>query len=136
MVEARAFFIRGKYEEARNLNRLMPLIEDDPRKVRTVCIYLESVNDITNLSHFGKNHRKPSPPKFALVIKLLEHRSASTDLEDLLSWLSKLQVMRKQDHKLENAYLYFRLLGITSYLHLSSDNPAFGRSKTKLSFSK
>mgnify|MGYP001581171158 FL=1 len=111
VVEARSLSLGGRYEESRKtIGRLLPLVDEDPRKVRSVCYYLESVNDLTNLSHIlEKLIEKPIHQKFALN-KLIQYRSASADLQDLISWLSKLQAMRKQDPELENAYLYFRLL--------------------------
>lgn len=111
VVETRALSLSGKFSEARkSIDTLMPLIENDPRKVRSVCLYLENVDDITSLSHLlEKLIEKPIHQKFALD-KLIEHRSSSANLSDLISWLSKLQEMRKQSPEMENAYLYFRLL--------------------------
>ena len=111
VVEARSLSLGGRYEEARKtIDRLLPLVDEDPRKVRSVCYYWESVTDLTNLSHLlEKLIEKPIHQKFALT-KLIQYRSASAGLQDLISWLSKLQAMRKQDPELENAFLYFRLL--------------------------
>lgn len=111
VVEARSLSLGGRYDESRKtIDRLLPLVDEDPRKVRAVCYYLESVKDLTNLSHIlEKLIEKPIHQKFALN-KLIQYRATSAELNDLISWLSKLQAMRKQDPELENAYLYFRLL--------------------------
>ncbi len=111
VVEARSLSMTNRFDEARKtIDRLLPLISEDPRKVRSICYYLESVDDIISVCHLlEKIIDKPIHQKFALD-KLIEHRSASADLEELLSWLSKLKDMRKQQPELENAYLYFSLL--------------------------
>ena len=111
VVEARSLSMSNRFDEARKtIDRLLPLISEDPRKVRSICYYLESVEDIISVCHLlEKIIDKPIHQKFALD-KLIEHRSASADLEELLSWLSKLKDMRKQQPELENAYLYFSLL--------------------------
>ena len=111
VVETRSLSLAGKYEDARkSIDTLLPLIDSDPRKVRSVCHYLESVEDLTSLSHLlEKLIEKPIHQKFALE-KLIEYRSASASLNDLISWLSKLKAMRKQTPEIENAFLYFRLL--------------------------
>lgn len=111
VVEARSLSMSNRFDEARKtIDRLLPLISEDPRKVRSICYYLESVEDIISVCHLlEKIIDKPIHQKFALD-KLIEHRSASADLKELLSWLSKLKDMRKQQPELENAYLYFSLL--------------------------
>jgi len=111
VVEARSLSMSSRFDEARKIiDRLLPLISEDPRKVRSICYYLESVEDIISVCHLlEKIIDKPIHQKFALD-KLIEHRSASADLKELLSWLSKLKDMRKQQPELENAYLYFSLL--------------------------
>jgi len=111
VVEARSLSMSNRFDEARKtIDRLLPLISEDPRKIRSICQYLESVEDIISVCHLlEKIIDKPIHQKFALD-KLIEHRSASADLKELLSWLSKLKDMRKQQPELENAYLYFSLL--------------------------
>ena len=86
VVEARSLSLGGRYEEARKtIDRLLPLVDEDPRKVRSVCYYLESVKDLTNLSHIlEKLIEKPIHQKFALT-KLIQYRSASAGLQDLIS---------------------------------------------------
>ena len=111
VVQARAFSLEGKYDEAKKtFDRLLPLIGEDPRKVRSVCFYLEETRDLTSLAHvLEKLIEQPMHQKFALD-KLIKYRSASASLENLLNWMSKLKDMRKQDPSLENAFLYFKLL--------------------------
>ncbi len=111
VVEARSLSMSNRFDQARKaIDRLLPLILEDPRKVRSICYYLESVEDIISVCHLlEKIIDIPIHQKFALD-KLIEHRSASADLKELLSWLSKLKEMRKQQPELENAYLYFSLL--------------------------
>ena len=75
------------------MDRLLPLIDEDPRKVRSVSHYLETVGDLTSLSHLlEKLIERPIHQKFALD-KLFQYRSASANLNDLLLWLSKLKEM-------------------------------------------
>ena len=111
VIEARSLSLSGNFDGARkNMDRLLPLIDEDPRKVRSVSHYLETVGDLTSLSHLlEKLIERPIHQKFALD-KLFQYRSASANLNDLLLWLSKLKEMRKRQPELENAYLYFRLL--------------------------
>ena len=111
VVQARAFSLEGKYDEAKKtFDRLIPIIGEDPRQVRSVCFYLEETKDLTSLAHvLEKLIEQPVHQKFALD-KLIQYRSASASLENLLNWMSKLKDMRKQDPGLENAFLYFKLL--------------------------
>ena len=111
VVQARAYAIGGKYDHAKKtFDRLLPLLGDDPRIVRSVCAYLEAANDLTSLAHvLEKLIEQPMHQKYSLN-KLIQYRSASASLEKLLNWMTKLKDMRKQDPSLENAFLYFKLL--------------------------
>ena len=111
VVQARAYSLEGKANEAKKtFDRLIPVIVEDPRKVRSVCFYLEETKDLTSLVHvLEKLIERPVHQKFALD-KLIQYRYSSASLENLLNWISKLKEFRKQDPILKNAFLYFKLL--------------------------
>lgn len=111
IIEARVFSLERNFKKARDsLERLLVLVGDDPRLVISVCEYLEKTKDIISLSHIlEKLIDKPIHQKFALQ-KLLQHRSASADLEQILSWLSKILEKGQGDFVLENACLYLKIL--------------------------
>ena len=53
--------------QEKNMDRLLPLIDEDPRKVRSVSHYLETVGDLTSLSHLlEKIDRKTNSPKIRI----------------------------------------------------------------------
>ena len=111
VVEARAFALTGNFKEATAiLDRLLPVLGDDYRKVRTVCEYLEQSNDISSLVHIlEKLVDKPIHQRYALR-KLMQHRAASASLQELLTWMSKLSTMEDNDPSFSETYLYFELL--------------------------
>jgi len=111
IVEARAFSMAGKYESSLDvLDRLIPLLNDDPREIRAVCNYLEASKDIRGLSHVLEklsNHSIHS--KFALS-KLIQHRAGSAPLDQLSGWLEKLSMINSNDLNLKASFLYVQLL--------------------------
>ena len=111
VVKARAFALTGNFKEATAiLDRLLPVLGDDYRKVRTVCEYLEQSDDISSLVHIlGKLIDKPIHQRYALR-KLMQHRAASASLQELLTWMSKLSTMEDNDPSFSETYLYFELL--------------------------
>ena len=111
VVEARAFALTGNFKEASAiLDRLVPVLGQDYRKVRTVCKYLEQSGDIPSFVHIlEKLTDKPIHQRYALR-KLMQHRSASASLPELLSWMSKLSTLEENDPAFSETYLYFELL--------------------------
>jgi hypothetical protein len=111
VVEARAFALTGNFKEARAmLDRLLPVLGQDFRKVRTVCKYLEQSGDIPSLVHIlEKLIDNPIHQRYALR-KLMQYRAASASLPELLSWLSKLSAIEDNDPAFSETYLYFELL--------------------------
>ena len=52
VVEARIFALEQNFLEAqKSLDRVIPLLSSDPREARSICNYLEQVNDIKSLCH-------------------------------------------------------------------------------------
>ena len=88
VIEARAYALEGNYKESiKVLDRLLPILGNDPRLVRAICDYLESADDLKGLSHIlSKLIEQPIHQSFALR-KLMQHRSASATLEELLGWM-------------------------------------------------
>jgi hypothetical protein len=111
LVEARAYALSGNFNEASAiLDRLIPVLGEDYRKVRSICQYLENSNDIASLVHIlEKLIDKPIHKRYALS-KLMQHRSASASLEDLLGWMARLSKMDENDPTFPESYLYFELL--------------------------
>ena len=103
--------MQGNYLEAQKiLNRLLASIESDPRHVRLVCDYLENSNDIKGLTYIlNKLTDHPIHQTFALQ-KLIQHCSASSPLEELLGWMTKLSKTRFNDQTFKQTILYFELL--------------------------
>jgi hypothetical protein len=111
VIEARAYSLEGNYKESiKVLNRLLPVLGNDPRLVRSICNYLESSEDITGLAHIlNKLIDQPIHQSFALR-KLMQHRASSATLEELLGWMSKLSKLHGNDPFFSQTYLYFELL--------------------------
>ena len=111
VIESRAFAMEGNYKEAiRVLNRLLPVLGNDPRIVRSVCEYLEKSNDFKSLAHvLSKLASQPIHESFALK-KLMQIQSKSASLEELLEWMSKLSKLHGKDPFFSQSYLYFELL--------------------------
>ena len=111
VVEARAYAMQGKYEDSMDvLDRLIPLLGDDPREVRAVCLYLEASKDIRGLCHvLEKLTTQSIHARFALT-KLLEHRAGSADIIELQNWLEKLAEISPDDPTLHISSLYLQLL--------------------------
>ena len=111
VVEARALTLTGKFKEASIvLDRLPPILGDDFRKAISVCEYLEASGDVIALIHVLETLiEEPIHQRYALQ-KLLQYRSASAPLEDLLDWMSKLSQMEENTTSFSETYLYFELL--------------------------
>lgn len=111
IIEARAYALEGNYKESiKILDRLLPTLTNDPRMVRVVCNYLESADDIKGLTHIlNRLIEEPIHQSFALR-KLMQHRSSSATLEELLGWMSKLSKLNNNDPFFSQTYLYFELL--------------------------
>ena len=111
VIESRAFALEGNYKESlKVLDRLLPVLGNDPRLVRGICEYLESANDIKGLTHIlQKLIDQPVHQTYALK-KLMQHRAASASLEELIGWMSKLSKVHGNDEFFSETYLYFELL--------------------------
>ena len=111
VVEARAFAMQRKYQDSMDvLDRLIPLLGDDPREVRTVCLYLEASRDIRGLCHvLEKLSTQSIHARFALT-KLLEHRAGSAEIIEVQTWLEKLARISPEDSSLQVSSLYLKLL--------------------------
>lgn len=111
VVEARAFSLQGKYDESIEvLDRLVPLLGDDPRKVRAVCFYLESSKDILGLAHILEKLIDQSiHTRFALS-KLLQHRAGSAPLHKLIEWIDRMSKINPEDPNLQISNIYLNLL--------------------------
>ena len=110
-IEARAFSLQRNFIEAeKTLNRLISSISSDPRHVRAICDYLEKSNDIKGLSHIlEKLTDHPVHQNFA-VKKLIQFRSSSASLEQLLLWTEILSKTKNKDESFKNTNLYLQLL--------------------------
>ena len=83
---------------------------DDPREVRSVCLYLEASNDLRGLCHIlEKLTSQPIHARFALT-KLLEYRAGSADIAELEIWLNKLAEISPEDPTLQISSTYLKLL--------------------------
>ena len=111
VIESRAFAMTGHFEDAiSSLDRLIPIIESDPRDVAAFCEYLESSNDIRGLCHMMEYFSdKPIHAKFALS-KLIQHRAGSAKANVLVKWLEKLSEISPQDVSLQVAITYLKIL--------------------------
>ena len=111
VIEARAFALEGNYKESiKVLDRLIPVLGNDPRLIRAICNYFESSNDVKGLTHIlNKLIEQPVHQSFALR-KLMQYRAASATLEELLGWMSKLSKLHGNDPFFSQSYLYFELL--------------------------
>ena len=110
-IESRAFSLQRNFIEAeKTLDRLISSIGSDPRHVRGVCDYLEKSNDIQGLSHIlEKLTDHPVHQNFA-VKKLIQFRSSSASLEQLLLWMEILSKTKNNDEGFINTNLYLQLL--------------------------
>ena len=110
-IEARAHSLQGNFIDATKiLDRLLVSLGNDPRHVRSVCNYLEVSNDIKGLSHIlEKLTDHPIHQVFALT-KLIQYRSSSATLEELLGWMEKLSNSKTKDETFTTTMLYFQLL--------------------------
>ena len=81
----------GHYEDAiKSLDRLIPIIESDPRDVDSICQYLEASRDIKGLCHLLEYFsNKPIHAKYALS-RLIQYRAGSAHAHELVVWLEKL----------------------------------------------
>lgn len=111
VIESRAFAMTGHYEDAiKSLDRLIPIIESDPRDVDSICQYLEASRDIKGLCHLLEYFsNKPIHAKYALS-KLIQYRAGSAHAHELVVWLEKLAELSPQDITLQVAILYLNLL--------------------------
>jgi len=110
-IEARAHTIQANYLEAEKiLNRLLVSLGNDPRHVRSICNYLETANDIRGLTHILEQLKDHPVHQVFSLKKLLQHRSSSATIEELLGWMTKLSKLQIDDPSFSQTHLYFELL--------------------------
>jgi len=111
VVESRAFAMTGHFDDAlSSLERLIPIIESDPRDVRSICDFLETSKDIRGLCHLLEYFvGKPIHARFALT-KLLQYRSGSASAGELVKWLEKLSEISPEEKALNVSITYLKLL--------------------------
>ena len=111
VVEARTFSLQNKTKEALEvLDRLLPLLDDDPREVRNVCFFLEYSKDINGLCHVLERLSDQSIHARFALLKLLEHRSDTASISDLQNWLEKLSIINPEDNMVLISKLYLKIL--------------------------
>jgi len=111
VVEARAFALTGHFQDSiSSLDRLIPIIESDPRDVEPVCEFMESSGDIRGLCHILEYFSdKPIHAKYSLS-KLIHYRAGSANAKELITWLQKLAEISPSDPTLSIAINYLNLL--------------------------
>ena len=98
VVEASTFAMQEKYTDSKDvLDRLIPLLGDDPREVRGVCLYLEASKDIEDSVMFWRNSMEQSiHARFAL--NKLRNSAGSADIIEAQKWLGKLSELAPRIH--------------------------------------
>ena len=110
-IEARAYALQGNYLESEKiLNRLLSALGNDPRQVRSICRYLELSNDIKGLTYILEKLTDHSVHQTFALKKLIQYRSSSATLEELISWMTKLSKSKVKDSVFAQTNLYFELL--------------------------
>ena len=111
IMESRAFSLSGNYEDAiKVLDRIIPLLESDPREFENFCQYLESIGDLKSLCHILEYFaNKPTHAKFSLN-KLIQHRAGSAKATILTNWLRKLSDISPNEINLNIAITYLEIL--------------------------
>ena len=111
ILESRAYTLLGNYNDAiKSLDRLIPILENDPREFENVCEYLEVTGYIEGLCHILEYFsNKPTHARFSLT-KLIQHRAGSADAISLITWLEKLAQISPSSTSLNLAITYVKLL--------------------------
>ena len=111
MFEARIFALEQNFlESQKSLDRIIPLLSSDPREARSICNYLEQVNDIKSLCHIlEKLTNEPVHQNYALT-KLLQYQGATVELSRLIKWSDLLLALNPNASQIRRSNLYFKLL--------------------------
>ena len=111
VVEARIFALEQNFlESQKSLDRIIPLLSSDPREARSICNYLEQVNDIKSLCHIlEKLTNEPVHQNYALT-KLLQYQGATVELSRLIKWSDLLLALNPNASQIRRSNLYFKLL--------------------------
>ena len=111
VVEARIFALEQNFlESQKSLDRVIPLLSSDPRDARSICNYLEQVNDIKSLCHIlEKLTNEPVHQNYALT-KLLQYQGATVELSKLVKWSDLLLALNPNASQIRRSNLYFKLL--------------------------
>ena len=114
VVEARVYSLEQNFlESQKSLDRIIPLLGNDPREARAVCTYLEQVKDIQSLCHLLEMLiKEPIHQRFA-VSKLLQYQGASVNIAQLIEWSDILLQTSPNAPKIKRSNLYFNLLDPT-----------------------
>ena len=111
VVEARIFAMEQNFiESQKSLERIIPLLSNDPREARAICVYLEQVDDIQSLCHILEKLSQESIHQKYAVTKLLQYQGATVGLEKLIEWSEILLSINPDATKIRRSNLYFRLL--------------------------
>ena len=111
VVEARVYSLEQNFlESQKSLNRIIPLLSNDPREARSICAYLEQVEDIQSLCHLLEMLiKEPIHQRFA-VSKLLQYQGASVSIAQLIEWSDILLQTSPNAPHIQRSNLYFKLL--------------------------
>ena len=111
VIEARIFALEQNFlESQKSLDRIIPLLSVDPREARSICHYLEQVNDIKSLCHIlEKLTSEPVHQNYALT-KLLQYQGATVELSKLIKWSDQLITLNPNASQIRRSNLYFKLL--------------------------
>ena len=114
VVEARVYSLEQNFlESQKSLDRIIPLLGNDPREARAICTYLEQVKDIQSLCHLLEVLiKEPIHQRFA-VSKLLQYQGASVNIAQLIEWSDILLQTSPNAPKIKRSNLYFNLLDPT-----------------------
>lgn len=114
VVEARVYSLEQNFlESQKSLDRIIPLLGNDPREARAICTYLEQVKDIQSLCHLLEMLiKEPIHQRFA-VSKLLQYQGASVNIAQLIEWSDILLQTSPNAPKIKRSNLYFNLLDPT-----------------------
>ena len=86
VVEARIHALEQNFlESQKSLDRIIPLLSNDPREARTICIYLEQVGDVKSLCHILEKLSTEAIHQRYAVTKLLQYQGGVVNLENFFN---------------------------------------------------
>jgi hypothetical protein len=111
VVEARIHALEQNFlESQKSLDRIIPLLSNDPREARTICIYLEQVGDVKSLCHILEKLSTEAIHQRYAVTKLLQYQGGVVNLEKLLQWSDTLLALNPDATQIQRSNLYLKLL--------------------------